>query len=64
MRLALTATDTMVGLTDCLHRAVITYQISPLEPLEMLLLATLGDITGIHRIIVMEIGRASCRERV
>ena len=53
MRLALTATDTMVGLPDCLHSAVVTYQVAPLEPLEMLLLATLGDITGIHRVIVM-----------
>lgn len=53
MRLTLTAADTMVGLADGFHRAVVTYQVAPLEPLEMLLLAALRYIARIHRVIVM-----------
>ena len=44
MRLTLTAAYTMVGLADGFHRTVVTYQVAPLEPLEMLLLAALRDI--------------------
>ena len=45
MRLALTAAYAVVSLAHRLHSTVVTYQETPLEPLEMLLLATLCNIT-------------------
>ena len=53
MRLALTAAYAVVSLAHRLHSTVVTYQETPLESLEMLLLATLRDITRIDTVIVM-----------
>ena len=50
---ALAAAYTMIRLADGLHGPVVADKITPLEPLEMILFATLGDFTGIHMVIVM-----------
>lgn len=47
VRFALTTTYTMVGLADSRDSAVVAYEISALQALEILLLVTLGDIPRI-----------------
>ena len=53
VRFALTTTYTMVGLADSRDSAVVAYEISALQALEILLLVTLGDIPRIYGIIIM-----------
>lgn len=53
VRFALTTTYTMVGLADSRDSAVVAYEVSALQALEILLLVTLGDIPRIYGIIVV-----------
>ena len=59
---ALAAAYTMIRLADGLHGPVVADKITPLQPLEMILFATLGDFTGIHMVSVMPENRRDVSE--